>query len=556
MDTCFLLLTFLWRETLSGFLLMNDLIHARENKLATILFGVVCWLFLISLTVADPDLWGHTLYGIRAIEQGVLAERTDPFSYTAGGDPWFNHEWATEYEFGWLWLNLGNTGLVAWKVGLLSVMMIWLIRQLCRSDSNLGTRVMLLGFTTLCLGNFVVYIRPQLVTFLFFPIYLAILHQAWEKWSNAVWWLPPLMVVWVNHHGGFLAGLALTGFYAVLAWGRVLYNRSQMSIAVRLTGVCGASVLATVVNPFGIGLHQMLWIHLGTRQLVREWQSIWEVGFSWVYATPFLLLVYAFALSRRWRWIDLLVMAVVAVQAVSHLRHIALLCLAEVILLPPILSDSVRRTFPRICQQWGAPDSKRLRWGAMSVAVGFLVMLQLRGAISLWKSGIAPWEIAVETTSGAPGMPAAAVRYLNDHNLAGNIVTDYGWAQFVIWQTFPESRIGFDGRYRTVYGRELEADFLAFQMSGREMPEQTPFLDHHPTQIALLPSESSAAAYLESREDWIRVYSDGQAKIFLSLMSFHRDRIAGLQLDLPKKSRLQWEIFPTDGRTGTEIARD
>ncbi len=95
---------------------------SREKTIATILLGIASWLFLCSFTMADPDLWGHTLYGIRTIDQGVLVERTDPFSYTAGGDPWVNHEWATEYEFGWLWTQFGNSGLLCWKYWILAAM--------------------------------------------------------------------------------------------------------------------------------------------------------------------------------------------------------------------------------------------------------------------------------------------------------------------------------------------------------------------------------------------------------------------------------------------------
>uniref|UniRef100_A0A7C4QKK1 Uncharacterized protein n=1 Tax=Schlesneria paludicola TaxID=360056 RepID=A0A7C4QKK1_9PLAN len=65
----------------------------RERRWLVRLVGAACLLFLCAVTIADPDLWGHTLYGLRAIELGVLAEATDPFSYTAPGAEWINHEW-------------------------------------------------------------------------------------------------------------------------------------------------------------------------------------------------------------------------------------------------------------------------------------------------------------------------------------------------------------------------------------------------------------------------------------------------------------------------------
>lgn len=505
--------------------------------------------------MADPDLWGHTLYGIRAIEQGVLTEATDPFSYTAQGDPWFNHEWATEYEYGWLWTHFGNSGLLAWKFSIIAGLVAWLTFSLCRSDSNMGARILLVTFTTMCLGNFVVFIRPQLVTFLLFPIYLSILNACWEKWEQAAWSLPLLTILWVNQHGGFLAGVALVGFYAFMHWVRFFITKAGYKNALLMSGVFVCTVMATFVNPYGYLLHGMLWTHLGTEQHVREWQSVWDVGFSWVYIAPLMILVFAFTLNRKWRWIDLFVMLVIAAQAVMHLRHIALLCLAEVIFLPAILSESIRRVFPQMCQRWDAPESASLRFGGILSSIGFLLLLQIQSGIPLWKAGLRPWDIAVETSDSVPGMPTQAVRFLNDHQISGNILTDYGWAQFVIWQTFPQSSIGFDGRYRTVYNAELEADFLEFQTSGISLPAQTPYLDEHPTQIVLLPAQAGAVKYLKQRADWQEIYRDSQATIYVHENEVPLEQLHQTQSKLPENQGRTWEIFPAAIKTGTKIAK-
>ncbi|MDH3256371.1 MAG: hypothetical protein OEM27_02040, partial [Nitrospinota bacterium] len=48
-----------------------------------------------SYVTADPDLWGHIRFGQDIWEQGEVHD-TDPFSYTAEGQPWINHEWLME----------------------------------------------------------------------------------------------------------------------------------------------------------------------------------------------------------------------------------------------------------------------------------------------------------------------------------------------------------------------------------------------------------------------------------------------------------------------------
>ncbi|MGA2410715.1 MAG: hypothetical protein ABSG46_10055, partial [Candidatus Binataceae bacterium] len=63
---------------------------------------------------SDPDLWGHVRFGQAAIAAGHLI-RFDPYSYTAAGRRWWNHEWLTELLMGWLYSTLGVVGLKLWK---------------------------------------------------------------------------------------------------------------------------------------------------------------------------------------------------------------------------------------------------------------------------------------------------------------------------------------------------------------------------------------------------------------------------------------------------------
>src|ERR1039458_1302352 len=53
---------------------------------------VICLaVFQFSENTADPDLWGHVLYGEHLLQTGHLA-RTDPYSWTAPDHEWVNHE--------------------------------------------------------------------------------------------------------------------------------------------------------------------------------------------------------------------------------------------------------------------------------------------------------------------------------------------------------------------------------------------------------------------------------------------------------------------------------
>ena len=51
-----------------------------------------------SLTIADPDLWGHVRFGLDILETGRIVH-ADPYSYLTGEQPWINHEWLAEVVF-------------------------------------------------------------------------------------------------------------------------------------------------------------------------------------------------------------------------------------------------------------------------------------------------------------------------------------------------------------------------------------------------------------------------------------------------------------------------
>tara|TARA_R110002095_G_scaffold105964_7_gene92838 strand:+ start:126969 stop:128603 length:1635 start_codon:yes stop_codon:yes gene_type:complete len=520
----------------------------REWYFATAMIWGACLFLMCTVTIADPDLWGHTLYGLRAIEQGVLVERTDPFCYTEPGAVWVNHEWLSELSFGWLWNNFGNLGLWIWRNFWLLMIFIPAWIALRKFEASLAASVLLLVYTAFCLSQFVVFVRPQLATFGCFALTLLLLRQFLEQpQSKAIWYLPAVMLFWANSHGGFLAGVGMQG--VVLLWMGlgVIQLRYQRRDLMRLAVAVGFAWAVTLVNPYGIQLHQMLWDHLITKQIVREWQPLWEAQQALLYYVPFFLIGLAFFGSRKWEWIDLILVVVVAYQAVSHIRHVALLAIAVIILLPRPISDAIRNLFPYMNQQWTGDHRFKLRSVLIGLTMFTVCGLGIHTIVNLWRESIPPWQIGVETHSRAPGMPVATMTVMQDEKLNGNILTDYGWAQYVIWQTFPESRVAFDGRYRTVYSAKLEQEFVAFQKLDASSEGPTPLLDQYPTEILLLPSSLEVRGYLQRRTDWIQIYEDPQAMLWVKkLLRFEELITRAKQNQLKRPEIPPWCLFPAD----------
>lgn len=495
-------------------------LHPVERQFHLSVLALACVLFVCGLTLADPDIWGHTLYGIRAIDQGVLAESFDPFSYTAPGAVWINHEWLTEYVYGALWLHFGDIGLVMWRNGIMAALFGLFVYRLRKPGVTLAAAAVLLVFNAECLSEFVVFVRPQLATFLFFGVVLFILRRDWDgRNSGWLWCLPLMTALWTNLHGGFLAGLGVQALFAAgWAW-RAWRSEVCRSGFVRTVAVFLLSGVCTLVNPYGWGLHRMLWEHLATKQLVREWEPLWNVAFTPVYMVPFVLAGLAFGLSRRWKWIDFWILMVVGFQAVCHLRHVALFSIATMLLLPESLSESLNRLFSGVIRQWSAANWRWRRVLATLSVAGGLLAIGLVGVVPIWRAGISPLHMAVETRSRAPGVPRQAVKFLQSRHLRGNLLTDYGWAQFALWELGPQTRIAFDGRYRTIYSAAIEEAFVEFQTLDPNSRPPVQLLDQFPTDIVLLPTGSGPTRYLATRPEWARVYADTQAEVFVKAQS-------------------------------------
>lgn len=519
--------------------------QSSERGIQTWLIAIVCVAYMCSITVADPDLWGHTLYGLRALDRGVLAERTDPFSYTAADKPWINHEWLTELGFGWLWQACGGTGLWCWRGAMalgLFVVAVWCV---WRSQATIGATLLLWIFSAQSLAGFFMFVRPQLATLVLFAGSLAVLRHSWESpRSPWIWLLPPATALWANLHGGFLAGLGVQAVF-LFAWAVARRRPERTDGIARLATVFALSWAASLVNPYGWHLHSMLWEHLVPEQAVREWRPLWSGPQSPAYYTPFLLPLIALSCSRRWQWIDLLVLFVVGVQSLLHIRHVALLAVTNLVLLPGPLSDGLQRRFPAFCHYLAPSQRLAWRWGAVVLSLALMIGLHLPALHLLSLHGIRPWEIAVETSREAPGVPRRAVTWIQERQLSGNLVTDYAWGQYALWHLHPAVRVAFDGRYRTVYSDQLEREYLAFARGDSAEDGGTAILNRYPTEMVLLPRRSPGRNVLEKQAGWVMVFSDLQACVYVRRLAKFQHLFRGMSSESASSvAQAPWIPFP------------
>ena len=151
----------------------------------------------------DTDTWWHLRAG-QWIMENYQIPRVDPFSYTRGGASWKYPGWLVEVPMLWIYQAVGPGGLNL-MTAMIVTLAFWFVWKTMSGGEYLKAFVIILAATA---SGVYWAARPYLVTFMLMAVFLWILESyRWQKERLPVsltWWLPVLMVVWVNSHGGFV----------------------------------------------------------------------------------------------------------------------------------------------------------------------------------------------------------------------------------------------------------------------------------------------------------------------------------------------------------------
>ncbi|MCA9066267.1 MAG: hypothetical protein KDA96_24540, partial [Planctomycetaceae bacterium] len=297
-----------------------------------VLVMLVC-VNLLSHRSIDPDLWGHIQYGEDWMSTGHLPQ-TATHTYTAEGYRWINHENLSELVLAVSQRLIGGHGIMALRtLAGIAVLAILLRLAVRRGVPILAAAVILIPVSH-ALAEFWVA-RPQLSSFLYFTVMCLLLEKAFRDWHEHGKvhrrWLAaivPLMIVWVNSHGGFAAGLCiLSAVFGLRLIECFIRFRSEFSANLVTFGILGALCFGSMfVNPYGVELPRWMFAALGKpRPEISEWASMWESGRTVIPFTIITAITLAATLLTRERRdiVQLMIIAIVTVQAWIHLRHLA-----------------------------------------------------------------------------------------------------------------------------------------------------------------------------------------------------------------------------------------
>ena len=271
----------------------------------------------------DPDLWWHLKAGQQIIDTRSVPH-TDDYSFTKQGSEWVAHEWLSEVIMNAIYRLTGLVGLVT-IFSLVIVVALWLTYRRCDGRPYAAGIAILLAAAA---SSPLFGVRPQMLTLLLASIYIVLLERFDPKeQSRRLWWLVPLMLLWVNLHAGWALGLAVIGLYLVRAVLDGEWDHVRPLVIVLL--VCTATV---PLNPNGFRMFSYPYETLTSASMaafIQEWASPDFHKITYLPLAIFLLSTFgAMALSpTRARLGEIFLVLITALGALRSVRHIPIFSL-------------------------------------------------------------------------------------------------------------------------------------------------------------------------------------------------------------------------------------
>ena len=394
--------------------------------LKVITFAVACVASAAAATTrADPDLWGHTRFGLDTLATWALPA-DDPYSFTQD-TPWINHEWLSELQMGAAYAALGPAGLAMLK-GLLVVAGLWLVWSGLRGIAP-GPRMVAMGVAVVGSFPLLQTLRPQLWSFVCVAILCRLLRRPDD---SSVWPYPILFAVWANLHGGWIVGAGV-----VAVW---FGTNAAVRPKARRRGalIVGSTIVATMLTPYGPTLWRFIaeTVRL-SRPAIEEWQPVWNAPAGAVVVLAAVVATAVWLVRRPFahRLATLLVLGMLAVAGAKVARMTPLFVEVAVLLLAP----AVKLRWPVGARH--APRPSR----SDGVVAAVVLAAALVASVSVARSALACVHVDRHR------MPEPEAVTLLEAAPAGRAVTFFNWGQYAIWHLGPRIRVSMDGRRETVY---------------------------------------------------------------------------------------------------------
>jgi hypothetical protein len=446
----------------------------------------------------DPDTWWHVAVGEQILKTHTWPT-SDTFSFTARGAHWIAYEWLGEVFLALPAQAAGLVGLAWFQKAMVVVisLLIYLYSYLACGNSKAAC---IASAVVLPLAPVTFTLRPQMFGYIFLLLMLICLHYFRQGHDKALWFLPPLFVIWANTHGTFVFGLFvigvcwITGLFSFRAGGLIAQNMPHPQ-RVKLLLTLMFCVLALLITPYGSQIAAYPF-EMATAQPfnianIQEWQplSAFPAG-TYVLCFAAVLFIAQVVLRFTLRLEEMILLLFGLYAACAHLRFAMIFAIFVV----PVVAGILARWVPVF-----DPTKDKLFLNVAIMAIVVLGLIKFR-----------PSERQVEAVVAAD-YPVHAVEYLREHPRPAGVFNEYGWGGYLIYKLGKSQPVFIDGR-ADLY--EYSGVFPDYMVAALGQAGATNILARHNVRTCILNRTSALAALLRQSPDWKLVYSDDLSVIF------------------------------------------
>jgi hypothetical protein len=489
-----------------------------------VLAGILAFSPASAALLGDADTGWHIRNG-----EFILATRsvprTDSFSYTRAGQPWCSFEWLYDSAIAAVHHVAGLNGVVLFTAVVIAGTFALLFRFVLRRS---GSFVVAVALTLLAASAAQVHMlaRPHVLTWLFTLLWVEALYRFEEGKHSALLWLPPLMLLWVNVHGGFILGLVLLALFGCARiWNYLMApSAGDRQKIVQLALAFCTCLAVTLLNPYGYKLHIYVYQYLSNGFLMNSIAEFMSPNFhasAYRYFELFILLsVLGFAWAREQATATELLLLLFSIHVgLFAARNIPISAILMSLSMGPLWAGIVspaggRRAYPRwlgslletlsdISEDMAGME-RRFRGHALAI-----VALAAGMAIVLNGGRVFSAQI-VSAHFNEKAFPVKAAEFIARKGIHDHLFNSDGWSGYLIYKLYPGTKVFFDDRH-DFYGEAFSQEYLKASNASWQWREP---LQKYQVKWVLISTDSPLAGVLKESKDWRAEYDDGMAIVF------------------------------------------
>ena len=460
--------------------------------------------------LGDADTGYHIRAGEYIIDNFKVPSH-DLFSHITPPLEWTAHEWLSEVILAMIHRASGLTGVVVAFALLIAFIHVILMRFLRSSGSTI---IVAACIVALAAGASIIHwlARPHIFSLLLILFWYIILDTYQYQKKNCLYLLLPLMLLWVNLHGGFIAGFMLLAVYIAGNVLMAIFRKDERQDIIgkikTLSIYFILCLLMTLLNPKGYEILLFPFKLISNTFIMDHVSEFLSPNFhtDLRFEYMLLLMILVFGVSvLRLNAIEIMLVLVFTHMSLYSARYIPLYA----IILSPILGRQIdnllhefreRRLIKRILviSERTAKTDSIAKFNLWTITTGIVLTIMVF-------TGQLLYEFDKEK------LPVDAVRFIQEEKIVGNMFNNDEFGDYIIYAAWPQYKVFFDGR-SDMYGTERLKEYFHIV---RLDPGWDDVLKKNNINWIIFNTKSPLSSFLLERSDWKLIYSDKVANIFV-----------------------------------------